>query len=33
MLVVSTAVNKGEPAEKALAPTVELVKIVLPKLK
>ena len=32
-LVVSSAVNKGEPAQKALGPTIELVKLVLPKLK
>jgi hypothetical protein len=32
-LVVSSSVKKGEPAEKALEPTVELVKIVLTKLR
>ena len=32
-LVVSTAVKKGEPAEKALGPTVELAKLVMPKVK
>ena len=32
-LIVSSSVNKGEPAEKALAPTIALVKLVLPKLR
>ena len=33
-LVVSSSVKKdGDPAETALAPTIELVKLVLPKLK
>lgn len=32
-LVVSSAVVKGQPAQTALAPTVALVKLVLPKLK
>ena len=32
-LIVSTSVKKGDPAEKALAPTVSLTKLVLPKLK
>lgn len=32
-LVVSTAVKKGEPAEKALGPTVELTRLVMPKLQ
>ena len=32
-LIVSSSVDKGEPAEKALAPTVALVNLVLPKLK
>lgn len=31
-LVVLSAVNDGEPAQKALAPTVALAKLVLPKL-
>jgi hypothetical protein len=32
-LVVSSSVKEGEPAEKALGPTVALAKLVLPKLK
>ncbi|HJR34888.1 MAG TPA: hypothetical protein VJ817_08080 [Gemmatimonadales bacterium] len=32
-LIVSSSVNKGEPAEKALAPTIALTRLVLPKLK
>ena len=33
LVVVSSAVKKGEPAEKALGPTTALVKLVLPRLK
>ena len=32
-LIVSSSVNKGEPAEKALAPTIALTRLVLPRLK
>lgn len=32
-LVVSSSVKEAQPAEKALAPTVALAKLVLPKLK
>ena len=32
-LVVSSSVKEGDPAEKALGPTVAMVKLVLPKLK
>lgn len=32
-LVVSSSVKEGDPAGKALGPTVALVKLVLPKLK
>jgi len=32
-LIVSSSVNKGEPPENALAPTIALTRLVLPKLK
>ena len=33
LVVVSTAAAKGKPAESALAPTIALTKLVLPRLK